>query len=82
MAAFYSARVCSGDGLRPNFNLPHPRAIRDQILTETGSNLIITDPRSAGHEGVLHDGARTEERGICGFFGEIEPSARSRRCRM
>jgi hypothetical protein len=62
MAAFYSARVRSGDGLRPNFNLPHPRAIRDQRLTEIGSNLIITDPRSAGHGCFFSVEIRTEER--------------------
>jgi hypothetical protein len=49
MAAFYRARVRSGDGLRPTFNSPLPRAIRDQRLTKTGSNLINTNPRSTGH---------------------------------
>jgi hypothetical protein len=82
MAAFYRARVRFGDGLRSSFNWSVLRAKGDQRQTRTGSNLVDTDPRSAGHEGVLHGGARTEERGICGFFGEIEPSARSRRCEM
>jgi hypothetical protein len=69
MAAFYSARVRSGDGLRPNFNLPHLRAIRDQRLTETGSNFIITDPRSAGHGCFFSVELRKEERGSWGYVG-------------
>jgi hypothetical protein len=69
MAAFYSARVRSGDRLRPNFNLPHPRAIRDQRLAETGSNLIITDPRSAGHGSFFSVELRKEERGSWGYVG-------------
>jgi hypothetical protein len=64
---FDSARVRSGDGLRPNSKLPHQGAIGDQRLTKTGSNLIITDQRNAGHEGVLHGGARTEEKEIWGL---------------
>jgi hypothetical protein len=50
MAAFYRASVCSGDGLRPNFNWLALRAIGDQTQTRTRSNLINTDPKSAGHE--------------------------------
>jgi hypothetical protein len=78
MAAFYRARVCSGDGLRPNFNWPHLRARRDQRLTRTGNNLINTDPRSAGHRGFFSAELRTEGRGIWGlrgFSGELESSA-------
>jgi hypothetical protein len=50
MAAFYRASVRSGDGLRPNFNWLALRAIGDQTQTRTRSNLINTDPKSAGHE--------------------------------
>jgi hypothetical protein len=64
---FDSARVRSGDELRPNSKLSHLGAIGDQRLTKTGSNLIITDQRNTGHEGVLHGGARTEEREIWGL---------------
>jgi hypothetical protein len=78
MAAFYRARVRSGDGLRPNFNWPHSRARRDQRLTRTGSNLINTDPRSAGLGGFFSAELRTEDRGIWGlrgFSGGLESSA-------
>jgi hypothetical protein len=36
------------------------RAIGDQRQTRTGSNLIDTDPRSAGHGGVLLGGAKNK----------------------
>jgi len=72
--AFYRATVCSGDGLRPNFNWLAWRAIGDQRQTRTRSNLINTDPKSADHGGVPCGGARTEEEGIwelSGFSGGI-----------
>jgi hypothetical protein len=37
-AAFYRADVCSGERLRPNFNWPVPRAIRDHNRAKTRSN--------------------------------------------
>jgi hypothetical protein len=69
MAVFDSARVRSGDGLRPNSKLPHPGAIRDRRLTKTRSNLIITDQRSVGHECFSSAELRTEERGNWGYVG-------------
>jgi hypothetical protein len=69
MAVFDSARMCSGDGLRPNSKLPHPGAIRDQRLTKTGSNLVITDQRSAGHGCSFSVELRTEEGEIVGYVG-------------
>jgi hypothetical protein len=69
MAVFDSARMRSGDGLRPNSKLPHPGAIRDQILTKTGSNLVITDQRSAGHRCSFSAELRTEEGEIVGYVG-------------
>jgi hypothetical protein len=69
MAAFYRARVRSGDGLRLNFNWSHSRVRRDQRLTRKGSNLINTDPRSAGHGGFFSAELRIEERGIWGLRG-------------
>ena len=69
MAVFDSARMRSGDGLRPNSKLPHPGAIRDQRLTKTGSNLVITAQRSAGHGCFFLAELRTEERGNWGYVG-------------
>jgi hypothetical protein len=70
--------VRSGKELRPNSKLPHLRAIGDQGLTKTGSNLRVTDQRNAGYEEVLHGGARTKKRGnwgCAGISGELESSA-------
>jgi hypothetical protein len=67
MAVFDSARMRSGDGLRPNSKLPHPGAIRDQRLTKTGSNLVITDQRSAGPGCFFSAELRTEEGGNWGY---------------
>ena len=36
--AFYRAGACSGERLRPNFNWPVPRAIRDHNRAKTRSN--------------------------------------------
>jgi hypothetical protein len=57
---FYKASACSGEGLRSDFNWSVLRAIGDQRQTRTGSNLIDTDPRSAGHGGVLLGGAKNK----------------------
>jgi hypothetical protein len=88
MAAFYRTRVHSDDGLRPTFNSPLSRAIRDQRLTKTGSNLINPNPRSAGHgccftaeqeqrrEGFVVSSvklSRVLDRGGAGCDKEVEP---------
>jgi hypothetical protein len=47
--------------------------------------LVGTDPRSAGHGGVLHGGTKNREEGICGlceFSGEIESIAQVLVCVM
>jgi hypothetical protein len=49
IAAFYRAGACSGERLQPNFNWLALRAIGGYNQARTGSNLIDTDPRSAGH---------------------------------
>ena len=69
MAVFDSAQMRFGDGLRPNSKLPHPGAIRDQRLTKTGSNLVITDQRSAGHGCSFTAKLRTEEGEIVCYVG-------------
>jgi hypothetical protein len=58
--------VRSGDGIRPNSKLPHRGAIRDQRLTKTGSNLVITDQGSAGHGCSFSVELRTGEGEIVG----------------
>jgi hypothetical protein len=63
-AAFYGATGCSGVWASVKFNWPAPRAIEGQSQARTGSNLVCTDPRSAGHEGVLHGGRRDRFQGI------------------
>jgi hypothetical protein len=81
-AAFYKERARSGDGLRPNSKLPHPGAIRDQRLTKTGSNLVITDQRSAGHGCSFSAELRTEEGEIVGFVGFPVSSSQLLSCGM
>jgi hypothetical protein len=44
------------------FNWPAPREIEGQSQSRT-SNLARTDPRSAGHGGILHGGAKDREEG-------------------
>jgi hypothetical protein len=77
-AAFYGAEECSGDGTLVNFNWSAPRAIESYKEARTGSNWVVTNPRSAGHERVPHDSARNREGGICRlreFSGGIESIA-------
>ena len=80
MAVFDSAWVRSGDGLRPNSKLPHPGAIRDQRLTKTGSNLVITDQSSAGHGCFFSAELRTEEGEIAGCVDFPVSSSRLLSC--
>jgi hypothetical protein len=73
--AFYETTGCFGGRAIVKFNWPAPIAIVGQRQARTGSNLVGTNPRSAGHGGVLHDSAKNREEGICGlceFSGEIE----------
>jgi hypothetical protein len=79
-AAFYKARARSGDGLRPNSKLSHPGAIRDQRLTKTGSNLVITDQSSAGHGCSFSAELRTEEGEIAGCVDFPVSSSRLLSC--
>ena len=53
-AAFYGTTGCSEVWALVKFNCPAPRAIEGQRQARTGSNLVGTNPRSAGHGGVLH----------------------------
>jgi hypothetical protein len=66
-AAFYRADECSGDGTLVNFNWLAPRAIESYKQARIGSNWVVTNPRSAGHERVPHGDARNREEGICGL---------------
>jgi hypothetical protein len=54
-----------------NFNWSAPRAIGSYKQARTGSNRGVTDPRSAGHGGVLHGSAKNRAEwfcGLCEFF--------------
>jgi hypothetical protein len=66
-AAFYKARVRSGDGLRPNFNCSVQRAIGDYTRARTESNWEITNPKSAVRGEVLHGRTRNREKGNSGY---------------
>jgi hypothetical protein len=84
-AAFYGTTRCSGERAVVKFNWPAPRAIAGQRKARTESNLVGTNPRSAGHGGVLHGGVKNREEGICGlceFSGEIEFIAQVLVCAM
>jgi hypothetical protein len=64
-------RECSGDGTLANFNWSALRAIGSYKQARTGSNRGVTDPRSAGHRGVLHGSAKSRVEwfcGLCEFF--------------
>jgi hypothetical protein len=66
--AFYGAEECSSDGTLANFNWSAPRAIGSYKQATIGSNRGVTDPRSAGHGGVLHDSAKSRAEGFCGLW--------------
>ena len=66
-AAFYKARVCSGDGLRPNSNCSVQRAIGDYTQARTESNWEITHPKSVVRGEVLHSRTRNREKGNSGY---------------
>jgi hypothetical protein len=63
VATFYETIGCSGVWASVKFNWPAPRAIEGQSQARTRSNLARTEPRSAGHGGVLHGGAKDREEG-------------------
>jgi hypothetical protein len=63
-AAFYGTTGCSGVWTSTKFNWLALRAIKGQSQARTGSNLVCTDPGSAGHGGVLHGGGRDRFQGI------------------
>jgi hypothetical protein len=67
-AAFYGAEEYSGDGTLANFNWSAPRAIGSYKQATTGSNRGVTDPRSAGHGGVLHGSAKNMAEWLCGLW--------------
>ena len=84
-APFYGTTGCSEVWALVKFNWPTPRAIEGQRQARIGSNLVGTNPRSAGHGGVLHGGAKNREEGICGiceFSSEIESIAQVLVCVM
>jgi hypothetical protein len=57
-AAFYGAEERSGDETLANFNWSASRAVGGYKQARTGSNQGVTNPRSAGHGGVLHGRAK------------------------